>query len=142
VMARTHKCLIEEVRHSQQKEKRIIDTIEPVMARHKLVIDPKVIEEDYQTAQRYDQAVRLSKQMVYQMTRVTMERGALRHDDRLDALAMAVGYWVEQMARDEQLGIDDALEEARRLELEDFMDMALRPRVNRKSTPSQLTWVN
>lgn len=142
VMARTHKCLIEEVRHSQQKEKRIIDTIEPVMARHKLVIDPKVIEEDYQTAQRYDQAVRLSKQMVYQMTRVTMERGALRHDDRLDALAMAVGYWVEQMARDEQLGIDDALDEARRLELEDFMDMALRPRVNRKSTPRALTWVN
>jgi hypothetical protein len=100
-----------------------------------------VVEEDYQTAQRYDQAVRLSKQMVYQMTRVTMERGALRHDDRLDALAMAVGYWVEQMARDEQLGIDDALEDARRLELEDFMDMALRPRVNRKSTPKALTWV-
>lgn len=75
------------------------------------------------------------------MTRVTMERGALRHDDRLDALAMAVGYWVEQMARDEQLGIDDALDEARRLELEDFMDSALRPRVNRKSTPKSLTWV-
>ena len=49
---------------------------------------------------------------------------------------------LEQMARDEQLGIDDALEDARRLELEDFMDSALRPRVNRKSTPSQLTWVN
>jgi len=141
VMARVHKCMIEEVRHSQQKEKRIIDTIEPTMARHKLVIDPKVVEEDYQSAQKYDQAVRLSKQMIYQMTRVTYERGALRHDDRLDALSMAIGYWVEQMARDEQLGIDDALDEARRLELEDFMDMALRPRLNRKSNPQPLTWI-
>jgi len=141
VMARVHRCMIEEVRHSQQKEKRIIDTIEPVMARHKLVIDPKVVEEDYQSAQKYDQAVRLNKQLIYQMTRVTYERGALRHDDRLDALSMAVGYWVEQMSRDEQSGIDDALEEARRLELEDFMDLALRPRVNRKSNPQPLTWV-
>jgi len=105
------------------------------------VIDPKVVEEDYQSAQKYDQAVRLSKQMIYQMTRVTYERGALRHDDRLDALSMAIGYWVEQMARDEQLGIDDALDEARRLELEDFMDMALRPRLNRKSNPQPLTWI-
>jgi hypothetical protein len=46
VMARVHPCMIEEVKHSTQKERRIIDTIEPVMNRHKLVFDSSVIEED------------------------------------------------------------------------------------------------
>ena len=34
------------------------------------------------------------------MTRITKDKGALIHDDRLDALQMGVGYWVEQMATD------------------------------------------
>ena len=29
------------------------------------------------------------------MTRLTRDRGSLNHDDRLDVLAMAVGYFVE-----------------------------------------------
>ena len=37
---------------------------------------------------------------MYQMTRITAERGALTNDDRLDALAMAVQYWVDAMAQD------------------------------------------
>tara|TARA_B100001142_G_scaffold241560_1_gene240565 strand:+ start:619 stop:2394 length:1776 start_codon:yes stop_codon:yes gene_type:complete len=144
VMNTVHKVMIEEVRHSQQKEKRIIDTIEPVVARHKLVIDPRVVEEDYQSAQKYDQAVRLSKQLIYQMTRVTYERGALRHDDRLDALSMAVGYWVEQMARDESFGIAEERERALQAELDDFADMVRNPMVNRRQSQHTrpLTWMN
>ena len=37
---------------------------------------------------------------MYQMSRITRDRGSLAHDDRLDSLAMAVGYWVEQMGQD------------------------------------------
>lgn len=33
------------------------------------------------------------------MTRLCSERGALKHDDRIDVLAIAVAYWVESMAR-------------------------------------------
>ena len=36
-------------------------------------------------------------QLFYQMSRITFEKGSLRHDDRLDALAIACGYWVEHM---------------------------------------------
>tara|TARA_R100000808_G_C2146135_1_gene154021 strand:+ start:234 stop:2009 length:1776 start_codon:yes stop_codon:yes gene_type:complete len=144
VLNKTHPVMIEEVKHSSQKEKRIIDTIEPVMARHKLVIDPQVIEDDYSTAQRYDQSARLSKQLIYQMTRVTYERGALRHDDRLDALAMAVGYWVEQMSRDEALGVLDERSKALQAELDDFMDAVNNPMVNRKTNMASkpLIWMN
>ena len=144
VLNKIHPVMIEEVKHSQQKEKRIIDTIEPVMARHKLVIDPQVIEDDYKTAQKYDQSARLSKQLIYQMTRVTYERGALRHDDRLDALAMAIGYWVEQMSRDEALGIADERSKALQAELDDFMDAVRNPVINRKTSMHKrpLLWVN
>ena len=47
VMAKVHKVSIEEVRHSTQKERRIIDTLEPVMNQHRLIINRKVIEQDY-----------------------------------------------------------------------------------------------
>lgn len=141
VFAKIHKVTIEEVRHSTQKERRIIDTLEPVMMKHKLVISPEVIENDYRTAQKYEQAVRLSKMLIYQMTRITHEKGCLRHDDRLDALAIAVGYFTEQMARDEEMGIEmikqDALEKA----LLDFMDNARDP-LGRSQRPSQGSWIS
>jgi len=38
------------------------------------------------------------------------DRGAITHDDRLDALAMAVSYWSEQMARDAEKKIKDRKE--------------------------------
>jgi hypothetical protein len=144
VMNKIHRVMIEEVRHSQQKEKRIIDTLEPVVARHKLVIDPGVVEEDYQSAQKYDQAVRLSKQLIYQMTRVTYERGALRHDDRLDALSMAVGYWVEQMARDASFGITEERDKALQADLDDFADAVRNPRMNRRQHDNTrpMVWMN
>lgn len=141
VMAGIHKCSIEEVRHSQQKEARIIDTLEPVMMTHKLVISPEVIEEDYRTAQKYEQAVRLSKMMIYQMTRITRERGCLRHDDRLDALAIAVAYWSEQMARDEEMGIAQIKQEALDKELEAYLENAVDP-LGRRSGGEGSTWIS
>jgi len=130
VLSKVHPCKVEEVRHSKQKEVRIIDTLEPVMMNHKLVIDPKVIEEDYRTTQKYEQVVRQSKMLIYQMTRITQERGCLRHDDRLDALAIGVGYWVEQMARDEETGENMYKEEMLDQELNHFMETALERGIN------------
>ena len=74
---------------------------------------------------KYEQSVRQSKLLIYQMTRVTKERGCLRHDDRLDALAIGVAYYTEQMARDEQQGIDEHKAELLDKELNAFMDNAL-----------------
>ena len=38
--------------------------------------------------------------MMYQLTRLAADRGALTNDDRLDAFAMACKYWVDAMAQD------------------------------------------
>ena len=91
---------MEEVRSNIQKERRIIDTLEPVMNQHRLVIDPQVIEKDIQTVRHYPSESQAKYMLFHQMTRITKDKGALIHDDRLDALQMAVGYWVEQMATD------------------------------------------
>lgn len=125
VLNRIHPCLVEEVKHSTQKERRIIDTLEPVMSRHKLVFDKAVIEDDYRSAQAYDGDSKFTKALIYQMTRLSYDRGSLKHDDRIDALSMAVGYWVENMRQDADRGIERSREEAFERELHHFMDNAL-----------------
>lgn len=124
VISKVHPCMIEEVKHSIQKERRIIDTLEPVISRHKLIVDRMVIEDDYRTAQQYDGDNRFTKTLVYQLTRVCYDKGALKHDDRLDALSMAVGYWTENMDQDADRGIQRELDEARDRELRKFIEGA------------------
>jgi len=125
VLKRYHRCTVEGVRNHVQKEKRIIDTLEPVMARHKLIFDMSIIKDDYDSAQKYDAEVRIAKTLVYQMTRVSYQRGALKYDDRLDALAIGVAYWTDQMARDADEGLKTSREEAWDREVESFLDNAL-----------------
>ena len=99
-LTKIYPCTMEEVRHSKQKEARIIDTLEPVMGQHKLVINTQVVRDDHRVDEGISVERRKQYQLFYQMTRITRSRGALAHDDRLDALSIAVNYWVEQMGRD------------------------------------------
>ena len=108
-----HPCRITEVKNFAQKEARIIDTLEPVMMRHKLIIHKQVILDDYQV---YENAPAYS--LIYQMTRLSRDRGALAHDDRLDALCMAVAYWLAVMDRDEEIGMQEQIE----AKLEQWLD--------------------
>lgn len=120
VLHKVYEVTVNEVRHSKQKELRIIDTLEPVMNQHRLVIDPKVIERDWQSVQNYSTEKAPKYTLAYQMTRITKDRGALAHDDRLDALSMAIAYWVEQMASDADKAIYDRKEEMLMETLERF----------------------
>lgn len=108
-----HPCRITEVKNYAQKEARIIDTLEPVMMRHKLIVHKQVIIDDYQV---YENAPAYS--LIYQMTRLSRDRGALAHDDRLDALCMAVAYWLAVMDRDEEIGMQEQIE----AKLEQWLD--------------------
>jgi hypothetical protein len=125
VLARIHPCAVEEVKHSIQKEKRIIDTLEPVMNSHRLVVDPNVIQDDYLSLGDSRIETALPYSLVYQMTRISRIKGALKHDDRLDALAMAVGYWAVVMAQDVDKRMDSRREEAMDRELRRFMACAI-----------------
>jgi hypothetical protein len=132
---KTHRVTIEEVRHSTQKERRIIDTLEPVMNQHRLIVDQKVIHKDYNSTQDHTPETALKYQLFYQMSRITTDRGALAQDDRLDVLSMAVAYWVEQMARDVDKAMKDRKEHLMKVELERFMEHAI------GSKPLPNTWI-
>lgn len=119
ILQRHHRCIVEEVKHSTQKEVRIIDTLEPVMSTHRLVVDQRVIEDDFETAKD----VKFS--LFYQMTRLTKDRGSLNHDDRLDALSMAVSYWTEHMSRDQDKALRSIKDKAIDMELKKFVGSVL-----------------
>jgi hypothetical protein len=92
VLRRIYPCTVEEIRSTGQKERRIIDTLEPVLNNHRLVVDAALLRADEKDEPKF--------QLFHQLTRITRDRGSLRHDDRLDALAMAVAYWTEWLSRD------------------------------------------
>lgn len=94
---------IEDVWESGQKELRIIDTLEPVMSRHRLVIHEDIIEYDRSTAEKYPIDKRESYKLFHQMSKMCMDKGALLHDDVIDALAGAVRYWIEKFSVDEKV---------------------------------------
>jgi len=131
-----HNCFIEEVRHSVQKEKRIIDTLEPVMNQHRLVVDSRVIQRDYESAKATERGIHYS--LFYQISRVVRAKGALIHDDRLDALAIAVAYWTEQMAQDADERISMARAEAQDRWLRRFMEGRL---IDKPDEPRPESWM-
>jgi hypothetical protein len=130
VMNSIYPCAIEEgPRATIQKEKRIIDTLEPVMNSHRLIVDRKVVLGDSEVADGLPEDEATSYQLFHQMTRLTREKGALRHDDRLDALAQAVGYWVEQMNQDTEKQVQKRRDSLLNEELRKFVGQVIgRPR--------------
>lgn len=105
IFNKIHPVAIQEVKNTKQKELRIIDTLEPVLMRHKLIVNKSVIENDYrrfETNQAYS--------FIYQMTRICRDKNAIAHDDRLDAVTMAVAYWLDNMDIDGEQSIKQGLE--------------------------------
>lgn len=96
-------CAIVETHASIQKEVRIIDTLEPVMASHRLVMDP---------------AVAADTELQRQITRITRQRNSLGRDDRIDALAGVVG----QFRLDLEIDAHDAAERQREHWIDEQLD--------------------
>lgn len=120
VLTATYPCTTNEVRHHTQKEMRIIDTLEPVLNSHRLVVDKQLVKDDIEDLKK-----EVWTSLFYQMTRITRARGALKHDDRLDCVSMAVSYWLNAMSQDEALAADAYREAALNEELRKFEEHVL-----------------
>jgi hypothetical protein len=77
-----NRVAIEEFKVKGNKEKRILDVLEPIMASHRLIFDPRAIRD---------------KDNQLQITRMQDKRGAMKHDDRIDILASAVSRWSSEV---------------------------------------------
>lgn len=111
VLHRVHQCGLTETKATGQKEVRIADVLEPVLGAHRLVVLESAIQKDYSSARNIDGQHDVRYSLFYQLTRLTRERGALAHDDRLDALAIGVRYFVEAMEKDSKQGVEELTEE-------------------------------
>ncbi len=78
-------CSIDSQRVSGQKEIRIIQGIEPALGSKRIILDPRVAENQ-----------ELQKQVVH----ITRDRGCLKHDDEVEALAMCIRTFDDMMTID------------------------------------------
>ena len=90
--------LVDEVRANVRKEDRIIDSLEPVLNQHRLIVDRGVIEWDYSSNKDCPPESRLLYMLFYQMSRMCRMKFAVKHDDRIDCLAMAVKYFTDALS--------------------------------------------
>lgn len=132
VLQRTYRCALTETKSTGQKEVRIADVLEPVMGAHRLVVMESAIQKDYASARNIDGVHDVKYSLMYQLTRLTRERGALAHDDRLDALAIAVAFFVEYMEKDSAAGAQEMTEEWLEEQLnEDRIHNSLKPMIEK-----------
>ncbi len=110
-------CGVEEVKVHSQKELRICDALEPVMAMHKLVMDEEVVRHNTRPKTHAEDVL---KSAFFQLSRMTREKGALKFDDRIDALAGAVAWWTDRMAQDTDKKIKNRDDSRLQKELDDF----------------------
>lgn len=97
---------VQDVWESQQKELRIIETLSPVTARHKVIIDPSVLEYDQESTRRYSSDKRDTYKLIHQYVRITRDRNSLTHDDRLDTMHAVVRRLMAYMDVDAQDEMD------------------------------------
>lgn len=84
-------CGVEDDWVTGQKELRIIDQLEPVLGAGKLVMAEELVQADWESTAQYPAEKRSLYSLFFQIARITRERNALVHEDRLDALASLVG---------------------------------------------------
>lgn len=78
-------CRVDTERVSGQKEKRIVTALEQVMSSHRLIVSREVAA---------------NRTIQHQLTRITLERGSLAHDDEIDAMASAVRQFEDMLSVD------------------------------------------
>lgn len=120
-MLRIYPCSVEDSERSKgQKEKRIIDSLWPVVSTHKVVMNRSLLQKDFDSTHGQGVENAMIRRFFYQFTRLTPEKGALKHDDRIEALGLAIWYWTRSMGMDQQKAIEATRRAAREHELRDF----------------------
>ena len=113
---------VEEIRANVRKEDRIIDTLEPILNQHRLIVDKGVIEWDYKSNKDEAPEKRLMYMLFYQMSRMCREKGAVKHDDRLDSLAQGVKYFTDAFGISAQEQINSRKRDEWNQMLAEFLD--------------------
>lgn len=116
-----HPCQVEEITQKQRKERRIIRTLEPIMQRHKLVFDAEALRKDVTLARARGGETWIYYSLAHQITRIADQPDCLPHDDRIDALAMAVDAFATRVELSAERMIDERRQEEQRKRIREHM---------------------
>lgn len=97
-----HVCEVEDILASNQvsKERRIIETMEPVLTGHRLVVNTEVLRRDYHVDYTdVERSKRRFYRLTYQLSRITKQKGCLKHDDRVDSAAGGLSHFAERLQK-------------------------------------------
>ncbi len=111
ILKHSPKTEVEGIKVTGQKEVRIIETLEPLMNQHRLVVSKEVFEHDKDVSPTM-------YSFGYQLSHITRERDSIKHDDRLDSLANGVAFMIEYLADDENRIVEYHAEQEARKTLE------------------------
>jgi len=129
-----YKCSIEEVRATVQKELRIVNTLEPLMNQHRIIVDRDALEADFNKNTYYS--------LTYQLTHMMKKKDCLKgkHDDIIDVFELGASFLVEYMANGDKTAMeryaDDRAEEISKMMEDDYFATT----TPRKSTYSANEW--
>lgn len=123
ILHSVYPCTTTEYRVVGQKEVRIITDLEPVLNQHRLVVDRRVLEDDLKGFDGVEAVRSQAYSGCYQLTHLTKDRGALRHDDRVDVLAAAVKYWSTMLGNDVRVNEEKHRDKLKMAQLDAFMKL-------------------
>jgi hypothetical protein len=116
-----YRCTTELIRQTTNKHRRILDTLEPLISQHRIIIDKKVVQNDYElTNNLYSPEKALQYQLFYQISRLQKSANTLKHDDRIDALQIACSYFQKQLAKDQDLAFRQRKEDLFNIEMDKY----------------------
>jgi len=125
---REHPCTLEDDYSTGQKEARIIDTLEPLMSSHRLVVNRELIDKDRDSTKKYPAEQRKTYQLFSQMSNITYDKNCLKHDDRVEATSSACRILVGEIDYDYKHKLN---EESRREAL-NMLKIMQNPRLRRE----------
>lgn len=85
-----------------KKEERILATLRPLLEKHRIILNRQVVISDYLEGRKPGNSPYMA---MYQLSRMTEERGVLRHDDRVDVLSLGAAYFQSMMSQEADLAI-------------------------------------
>jgi len=120
-LIKEYRCSTELIRQTTNKHRRILDTLEPLISQHRIIVDAEVIKKDYDlTNQLYSPEQALRYQLFYQISRLQKGANTLAQDDRIDALQMACAYWLQLLVKDQDLAYQQRKDERLQAELDKY----------------------
>jgi hypothetical protein len=119
VLRKEHACAVEDDYVNGQKELRIIETLEPVIARGSFIVNEAVIQEDIDTSAVHEPAKRSLYSLFHQLSKMTRDKNCLFHDDRADAVEGATRHWIKMLAVDQDAAVKRMREQELKAQLAD-----------------------